>query len=229
MRVFTREVERTRFVEDPEFEYSMIEEYYTEKELNKFGKTVAWGAGIVAMFGVAKLIGGEHYLDIMGDRAKNVAVEDAQLQAQEKYDTAFTNLSPADKFTVQYAGTTTVNVDSKIGGNGLAHAIEVMKSYTFEFGNGCLENTAYDINGGNIDLNAYGLFFHVSAEANIPTAMAKASIDASNPDIMHITSGDDPNSTLHFQGLQSGDAIMPVDGRTQMILDTYGCSPGLQP
>lgn len=203
-------------------------EYVRGRGLTVPGK-VAFALGLMA---VVYGIFGDSTMDLMGDSHHDRSQEEATEVAQTEYSEMFAAASPADKFTLQYGGTTVYRVDQRIGGNGtLGSFTEGSEDYKATFNNGCLANTAYDINGGDLSVEfSTGLFIRtrVAAEADIPTAAAFAEVDAGDPDMLRIVSGNDQSTDLVFTGVESDGPLVPVEGETQRILDTYGCQTGLQ-
>lgn len=170
----------------------------------------------------------DKYVDIFGDSPKEVPVEVAKPLAQTKYDAAFSKASPAAKFMLQYGAVTHVEVNKYVGGNGIAGAVGGGDDYGVSFNNACLNDTAYDINGGTIDGHFYSLFSGGSAHGDVPTAAAFAETDPSNPNRLIVKSGHANSVDLTFTGLQSASELTPADDATRNVLDTYGCRTGMQ-
>lgn len=180
----------------------------------------------VAVFGLACFIN-----FAAGESPEPRTLEAARMIADEHYYDSFSKLSPADKFTTQYAADTTIRIDNlENTGRGFRGALSrhVNKDYAVAYNNGCLANTAYDIDGGNFEYRAKGLLFHAEAQGSIPTAAATAEINPENPDQLLVVSGSSNPNTLVFDGLSTGSALVPADETTNRILETHGCSTGIQ-
>ncbi len=196
----------------------------TKKEIVK--GSVKATLGVLAVAAGSYLVLANNYVDILGDRPGQRTADEAAEIAQETYNQTFDSLSPADKFTLQYGGKTTMRIDYAPGGNGILGMIEPDNDYRVEYNNGCLANTAYDINGGSFTLSVSGLFFHVESKGEVPTAAAYAEKDQENPDVVHIISGNSNSINLNFSGVSSHE-LKPMDEETNRILETYGCQVGM--
>ncbi len=154
----------------------------------------------------------------------------AETEAKAIYDNTYRKASPVGKFLMQYLRTTQVALLDSNGGffnNGFN------SYYQFNFNNGCLENTAYDVAGGAIDVTVQSssLFSSSSAsvDGHIPTAAAYAYVDPSQPNDLIVVSGHDQSKDLRFGGVDDGaDFLTPIGSQTQNVLTTYGCTPGVQ-
>lgn len=122
---------------------------------------------------------------------------------------------------------TTVRKNEPNNGSGVAGLVTGVdqdnQNYEFTRGDDCLNNTAYDIDGGNIEGIITGISVDGYVEGEVPTAAAYAAIDDTNPNILIVSSGHADSIDLRFSGLTEGARLMPLDAQTQNILDTYGC------
>src|SRR5690606_317437 len=109
------------------------------------------------------------------------------------YENTYRNSSPAGKFMLQYLRATEIDIKKSDDMLFFIHNGPSSTWHQFFFNNGCLQNTAYDIAGGALNLEAESSGFFSSssagAEGNIPTAAAFALIDSKNPDDLIIESG----------------------------------------
>lgn len=215
------------------------EQYYgrqrtvTKNEVTGFGMAVFGALG----FGLAYIGLADSRLDMLGDvsRSEDVSVEaqndEALRTAAPKYDQVYADASPAGKYALQFLTTTdvvtTVRRIEPNNGSGLLGLVsgdpdDKIKVNT-RFGDNCLANTAYDINGGNIEGLITGLFVSGSIEGEIPTAAANAYVASDSPDTLTIQSGHANSRDLSFRGLSNGSYLVPADQQTQDVLQTYGC------
>jgi hypothetical protein len=157
--------------------------------------------------------------------------ETAQNEAVARYNKIFENSSPAGKFMLQYLRTTEIDIKKSDDMLLFIHVGPTSTWRQFFFNNGCLQNTAYDIAGGALNLSAEssGLFSSSSAhaEGNIPTAAAFALIDSKNPDDLIIESGHSDSVSLRFSGLEGDQPLIPANAQTENVLETYGCNTGI--
>lgn len=194
--------------------------------------TTALGASVV---GVCVLGIGSGLRAFIGSYGPQYPKSDSQKLAIDKYTAAFQAASPAGKFVMQYLRT--VNIDHVeypdahgwSGDNVLAQ--DGWGAYwQTSVGNACLENTAYAIAGGKVDVNLTygGIFSYVSASAqgNIPTAAAYAEVDPQDSNDLLVISGNDHSVSLTLSGLENKgvDELTPANAQTRNILVTYGCS-----
>lgn len=95
----------------------------------------------------------------------------------------------------------------------------------YSIGDGCLNDTAFDINGGSLrfDVQSSGLFYSVSVSASgdFPTAAAQASYHPSTNELTVRTGNAHPDN-LRFN--IAGDVLKPEDQATRDLLTTYGCA-----
>jgi hypothetical protein len=134
--------------------------------------------------------------------------------------------TPAGKFIIQYLHKTNLFVDQYPTAHGIFNAD--VQTWDTVINNGCLFNTAYDIEGGRLNVTAEGLFSYVNASGNNPAAAAFAEIDRKNPNDPIVESGHTNSVSLLFSGLESGHELVPANEQTINILTTYGCKVGVQ-
>ena len=150
-----------------------------------------------------------------------VSYEKALSQAHERYNRALDQASPAGRYLIQYLRVTKIAElrHSGIDDGGVANKSE------FDFGDGCLQGTAYDISGGSVTASAEagGLFSSSSssAEGSVPTAAAFAQLEGDNH--LLIRSGHANSVDLHFDNASGPGRLIPADAATANILKTYGC------
>lgn len=200
---------------------------YYETRLNWKGRLASL-AGALALAGATIALFADDHIDFLGDRSKPKTNEELIKTAQSDYDSAFVALNPAQKFTTQYSGTTEVSVGYRTGGNGFLGTVDAPSTATIVFNNGCLDNTAYDIDGGEFSFSASGLFFSSAAKGDTPSAAAYAELNEANPDQVRVISGNTNSVNLTFNGVETSSSLEPADEQTQRILDTYGCKVGVQ-
>lgn len=193
-----------------------------------FGATVA-AIAVIGLTGYG--IFGDSAMDVMGDESRDRTEDEAREIAVREYGDMFQTLSPADMFTVQYAGITKYRVDARPDGSGILGTFsEGSEDFEVIFNDGCLANTAYDINGGELSISlSTGLFVRTSAtaEADIPSAAAFVELDPENSDRIRVASGNSNSSDLSFSGIQGREGLVPADEQTERILETYGCEDNL--
>ena len=160
------------------------------------------------------------------------SLKDAKQIANERYQRVYDESSPVGKFALQYLRRAFVDVsaarDDGDGGGGITSL------YRFQFNDGCLGGSAYDVAGGDfhIRVSASGAGLFSSAEANgsvngrVPAAAANAYVDNRHPDVLRIQSGHDSTPPLIFDGVDGTDGLDPVTQYTENVLSTYGCSEG---
>ena len=159
-----------------------------------------------------------------------ISLEKAQKKAATRYDRVFNRSSAAGRYLIQYLRVTKV---AELQHKGLDDG-GVANKYEFDFGDACLQGTAYDISGGSVTASARagGLFGSASssAEGSVPTAAAYAELDQDNPNLLLIRSGHTDSVDLHFTNAQGPDRMVPADASTENILKTYGCekSPSIK-
>lgn len=168
------------------------------------------------------------YMDIEGDAPKKLPVAPAQVVAQNRYNQTFQAAPPAGKFALQYLTSTDVAERGNTDGNSFAgEAGSSREDYQFHFNNGCLANTAYDIDGGKTEGTITGLFTRGEVHGDVPTAAANAYTDSDNPDELVVESGHAGSKVLRFTGVENGTELQPADQQTEDVLETYGCKTGL--
>jgi hypothetical protein len=164
----------------------------------------------------------------LGVATSPVDATTASKKGLEQYSKAYSSLSPAEKFTFQYASSVDVRVDATSGGTGLVGALtEGAEDYRVTINNGCLDRSAYDIDGGQITGIINGLFVRGEVEGDVPTAGAFAQIEEGEPDTLTIASGNAEGVDLTFTGAAGDGPLTPANDATQRILETYGCSVGI--
>lgn len=200
---------------------------YTQRSrFNSLGRSLAVGA---LALGALYLAFADSKMDMLGDRnAPALSADKAKAEAVARYQRTFEAAPPTGKFALQYLTPTDAVVRLRKGGNGpLGLATEGDKAQ-FTFNNGCLNKTAYDINGGDIEGMISGVFTSGYISGEVPTAAANAYVDSDNPNTLVITSGHANSRDLRFSGLTEGSELEPLDQLTEDVLKTYGCSTGLQ-
>lgn len=197
---------------------------YEGTALNVNGKVVAFLAAV----GLGFMMFGDGNMDMAGDSGRTRHEREAREIVTEYYDGLYDSLSPAERFTLQFGGETVLRVDRTPGANGILGAFsEANEDFIATYNNGCLESTAYDVNGGEISFSVRGLFNRVSAEGDIPTAAAFVELSSDDSDRIRVASGNTNSIDLEFTGAERGNALVPASEQTQRILDTYGCETGL--
>lgn len=207
---------------------------YQGRESTVFGKVVFSIAGIAALYGVFS----DKYLDVLGDRntakaiPEDVRREEASVVADQQYKRTFQSASPAGKFALQYLTTTNVvrsvrNSEPNNGSGPLGFLTGTVLNDTdyiqVSFGDGCLNKTAYDINGGDITGLIRGAFVSGEIQGDIPTAAANPYVDSNTPDVLTIQSGHANSRDLRFKGVIEGSGLTPADQQTEDVLQTFGC------
>jgi hypothetical protein len=156
---------------------------------------------------------------------------EARQIANKKYERVYDNTSPAGKFVVQYLRRSYADV---VATRDSDNNYDVSSFYKFQFNDGCLGGSAYDIAGGDFHINVTasgsGLFSSSSADANVngrfPAAAANAYVSDKHPDLLRIESGHTNTQPLVFHGVQGGETLEPVSQHTKNVLSTYGCEEG---
>lgn len=232
MGVFTKKESRTR--------KAYIDSYYGRIPEKHYEVRVPTKVGVVALSAVAFL--GVYSLftdrggDILGDsnnlpeKTRDEITETYQPRAQAKYRKAYESAPPAGKFALEFLTTTDVQFDTdESNGNGIAGVVTENpdQDAIFTFNNGCLNKTAYDINGGEIEGLITGLFTGGYVSGEFPTAAAYAHVDSNDSNVLVVSSGHTDSIDLRFSGLAEGDHLEPLDNATIGILDTYGCETGI--
>lgn len=206
--------------------------YRTEKKhrINARGKSVVW-LGVAALaFGVFSNKGlgaGEAIIGHTGTERSDPSMDK---EAKAKYESAKKQASPSEQFALRYTDTANVSVNrAQVEPSGILgflsqrdYQYDPERIYSIE--DGCLNDTAYDINGGELHFSvAYsGLFSSVtaSAEGDIPTAAAQASYNPGS-NILTVRSGNSQPEDLRF-AIENTD-LRPLDQTTNNLLATYGC------
>ena len=177
------------------------------------------------LLGISALAGGGAVLEGCGS---SNSLTQAEQQATQKYDQAYSGASPAGKFALQYLDRTEVTIHKDSGS-----AIESDSGHEWQItvNNGCLGGSAYNVDGGSItaSANADGLFSSSSASVNAqsPAAAAYAYVNSTSPDVLTVHSGHVDSVDLHFTGVKSSSPLVPEDQPTLNVLDTYGCKLGV--
>lgn len=187
----------------------------------------------------------DRLVDIAGDAstAKEVPAAtvnaNARAEAEAKYNKVFMQAPPAGKFALQYLTETKVVTRVRSiepnNGNGLAGYLTGNFGSGGEhthirtvFNDGCLNKTAYDINGGDISGVITGLFANGEVSGEVPTAAANPYWDPEKPDELVIQSGHSKSRDLHFKGVTEGRQLVPADQQTKNVLATFGCEVGVR-
>jgi len=196
--------------------------------LNVRGKAVATLAVLAAGFGIFSdegLGGWGHFTTERTNASMNK-------EALAKYAIALQQASPSQLFALRYTDFAQVSVARAAKGHsGIMGFIETsdiednpVRDYTI--GDGCLNDTAYDINGGQLHFNVRYSGFFSSVDANatgdVPTAAAQAIYNPPTHELTIKTGSARPDD-LHFD--VEGDSLKPLDQTTINILGTYGCKP----
>ncbi len=199
--------------------------------MNARGRTLACLAVLAAGFGVFSNEGLGAWGH--GTISKTDAVMNAEARAQ--YNRALRQASTAELFELRYTDFATVSVArTAIGHSGIVGALEtsnILSEPTRQYtvGDGCLNDTAYDINGGQLqfDVRYSGIASTVEANAtgNVPTSAAQAIYNPSTHELT-IKSGNTHADDLLF-GVR-GDALQPIGQTTEDVLATYGCKDAVQ-
>jgi hypothetical protein len=99
----------------------------------------------------------------------------------------------------------------------------------YKVGDGCLNDTAFDINGGSLhfNVNYSGAFSGVSVRASgdFPSAAAQAHYDPNAIQLVVRTGNPQPDS-LRFK--IAGNDLEPQGNSTANILTAYGCRPDVK-
>lgn len=152
--------------------------------------------------------------------------KEAEKYAVKDYELTWAKAkTPVERYMLQYIVPTHIDIlDKNAGDNGGYNTY-----HRFTFGNGCLQNTSYDIAGGHIRGEFHGLFSGGYIKGRVPTAGAEAYVDNQDPDILTIQSGNAQSHDLHFSGAQGEDGhLTPMDQQTRNVVGlTNGCiAPG---
>lgn len=150
--------------------------------------------------------------------------KEAERYAEKDYELTWAKAkTPVERYLLQYIVPTHIDILDKNGGNNN----EYNTYHRFTFGNGCLQNTSYDIAGGRIRGEFHGLFSSGYVRGRVPTAGAEAYVDNQNPDILTIQSGNAESHDLHFSGTQGETGhLAPLDQQTENVVElTNGCVP----
>lgn len=178
---------------------------------------------------LAAIIGGSALFAAgCGSSGGGMPKKEAESYAMKDYNLTWDKAtSPVAKYIMQYIAVTQVDILDKNGGGGS----EGKNLYHhFVFGNGCLQNTAYDIAGGRIYGSFNGLFAGGNINGRVPTAAADAYVNASKPNVLTVESGHANSHDLHFSGVNDGsDYLTPLGQATNDVLATYGCVPAGSP
>jgi hypothetical protein len=204
-------------------EHKDVQERYTNVR-GKLALTAIIAAGVYGFFS-------DKGLGVMGHTTTERSDESMLSEAQAKYKLALEKASPSQLFALRYTDSTFVPVHRTSrhhsGIRGFmdnANSVELNPIRTYEVKDGCLNDTAYDINGGQLSFNVtyHGLSSTLTASASgdVPTAAAQASYNPESS-VLTITSGNAHSENLHFN-LES-DQLSPADSPTKNILMTYGC------
>lgn len=153
--------------------------------------------------------------------------KEAERYAEKDYELTWNKTkTPVERYMLQYIVPTRVDILDKNGDDD-SSTRDRNTYHRFTFGNGCLQNTSYDVAGGHIRGAFYGLFSGGYIRGRVPTAGAEAYVDNKDPDILTIQSGNAESHDLHFSGAQ-GDTghLTPLDQQTQNVVElTNGCVP----
>ena len=153
-------------------------------------------------------------------------------EAKAKYALALEQASPSQLFAMRYLDTSHVSVQrTAVGHSGIAGFFDTPGNTErqYDIGDSCLNNTAFDINGGQINFHVRysGLFSSVNVDetGGVPTAAAVASYNPADH-ILTVRSGNARPEDLRFD--VEGTALKPLDATTQNLLGTYGCKTAVQ-
>lgn len=154
--------------------------------------------------------------------------QEAEKYATKDYELTWKKAtSPVDKYLMQYVAVTQIDILDKNGGD--SHPNENLY-HRFVYGNGCLQNTAYDIAGGRIQGSFSGLLVSGSIHGRMPSAAANAYVNSDKPNVLVIESGHANSRDLYFSGVDDGsDHLTPLGQQTKDELKTYGCVPAGHP
>lgn len=216
--------------------------YEDVKVLTPLGKVVVAAVSIPALGAAFYGIFADRYMDVLGDVntgeaiPADVVTNEARERAEVKYAAAYDAAPDTGKYALQYLTPTEVVIDTRIhepnNGTGLLGLVTGTvygdTGYeSFTFNDGCLSNTAWDTNGGDIAGAVRGLFVTGEVEGSVPTAAANPYVDYENdPDVIVIESGHSNSKDLRFTGLVEGNELVPADAQTRNILRAHGCDTG---
>jgi hypothetical protein len=153
--------------------------------------------------------------------------KEAEALATKDYDLTYKKATtPVERYLLQYIVPARVDILDKNGDDN-SKTSDINTYHRFIFGNGCLQNTSYDIAGGHIRGSFHGLFSGGYIHGRVPTAGAEAYVDNRTPDILTIQSGNANSHDLHFSGAQGEPThLTPADQQTKNVVDlTNGCIP----
>lgn len=173
----------------------------------------------VALVGVALGSVGlfhERGVDLLGDHDHPVSPQAAIKKNTEEYKRRFRIANSASKFAMQYAQVTAIASDASTPGVRFLGVHNDMADlrYVSYFNNACLSGKAYDI--GPVSL--------------LPSIMNKQPVAAvsSNEDHTRITVQPLSGERLQLKVDMDEALLKPADKEAEQILETYGCSSGMQ-
>lgn len=184
----------------------------TAHKLRRPAKYLA--AGLLAF-----VISADSMVDLFGDLPgpSRTDAEIAQV-GLDRWGVAYSQTSKANRYAMQFLGNTDVDVyDHEDIGSGMLGKPSTSR---VQIGNPCLDNTAYDTNGGDFNISVGSLFTHSEASASTPTALAAVSEVEGK-----LVVGSDSNQRLTF--IDKDNRLQPADETTRGILRTYGCSQSI--
>jgi hypothetical protein len=161
---------------------------------------------------------------------------DMNKEAQAKYKQVLAKASPSQLFELRYTDFAHIRVArTAIHESGLMSFFGgdsggiYNDGQHYQIGDGCLNDTAFDINGGSLHFNVefHGLFSSVDASASgdFPTAAAQASYQPATHELTVRTGNNHPDDLRFAIG---GTKLRPEDQHTKDLLATYGCMPQVE-
>jgi len=202
-----------------------------ERHLNYRGKALAVIAVAAAGFGIFS----DEGLGFWGHGTKERTPAAMNAEARAKYELVLQQASLSQLFALRYTDQASLSVrrtaqgHSGIYGHMFDNNIEYDKHRIYSVGDQCLNDTAYDINGGQLHFNVRynGLFsgVDVNATGDTPTAAAQARYYPEKRELV-IKSGNTNSDNLRFE--VNYTRLIPGDETTKDVLTTYGCKPDVQ-
>lgn len=156
-------------------------------------------------------------------------------EANAIYQRILQKASPSQLYELRYTDMAHIRVArTAIHHTGLASIFEMENAGAgngehYAIGDGCLNDTAFDVNGGSLHFNVEydGLFSSVEASAtgDFPTAAAQVHYDPSQ-NTMIIRTGNAHPDNLDFK--IDGTKLIPEGQSTKDLLIAYGCKPHVE-
>lgn len=159
----------------------------------------------------------------------------ARAESMVEYGENLAKLSPSEKYVAQFLTRTEIRRPKDRGGSTDADWVTTI-------GSGCLDNSAYDTNGGQLEIrySTWGWRIAsstISIKSSDPTSIAIPKWSPDEPDIIRIQAGQPgPEDDLKFEGViingddlgdpekvRSGQYLKPADNITAEALQTFPC------